>query len=341
MMKAIVLECQANARFHFGEALGAFTESKNNTQKSTSDHPFSDMMWSAIVNVWALKYPESVNDFVDACREGLLRISSAFFCCQSDISSDQMVYFLPKPASLNLAKVSEPKKLKKVKYISKGVFEQGLLPEQWFNTDVCTLLQHNTIVALKSEIDSPRQLFYIETMAKNRARDVSDRKDAFYFQTDVFITPNTHWYMVVDNRLEGEMAQQFEAVLSLLTMFGIGGERTTGCGGLEGFQINDFGIEISENQISSQFEMGLSLIAPQSDENYSDCFYQIIKRGGRYLTSGKSLQMIQMLEEGAVLSSNHSHVGGIVSLNDTPSILRYGLNISIPMPKAYLIDFAE
>jgi CRISPR-associated protein Csm4 len=334
-MNAIILKSNPGVRFRFGEAFGAFTEESHNQQKTTSGYLHSDTLWSALVNAWALACPETVESFILACRKGNFKLSSAFYCfCSRRRGLDpqssgetEPVFFLPKPASLNLFQFAEPKKLKKIKFISKGIWESGLLPGEWFNAEKCTLLQGESIVALKSEIGDSLKLFSTETNPKVRARDLTGREDSFYYQTELFLAENVNWYFLLENNLPETLQADFQTSMQTLVNFGIGGERTTGCGSLTGFQETE-SMDIKPAEISS-YCASVSLVAPGENELTGKSLYQIIKRGGRFLEKGKSLPMVQMLLEGAVFDAEIK--GRIVELNKEPVILRYGLNLAIPL----------
>ena len=186
-----------------------------------------------------------------------------------------------------------------------------------------------TIIALKSEIEKPVDLSEIETSPKVRARDISDREDGFYHQTDLFLSGsneyNVNWYFLAENRLPESLQSDFETVMQTLVRLGIGGERSSGCGNLKEHVVADFkpGIE------NTKYRASLSLIAPNENELTENALYQVVKRGGRFLEKGKSLPMIQMLSEGAVFDTDIK--GRIVELNAEPPVLRYGLNLDIPL----------
>lgn len=333
-MQAYILQSNTGTRFRFGEALGAYSEESHNAQKTTSDYLHSDTLWSALVSAWALSCPNSLVDFLSACENGKFKLSSAFYAVNfqksPEVPNGNIIYFLPKPTILNLRATDKPKELKRIKFISKGIWEQGVSPENWFDKSKCTLLQNDSIVALKSEISKSINLFSITTNHKNRARDVTNREDAFYYETDLFLLGNeeykTDWYFLVENNLSNSLQSDFDKSLQTMIHFGIGGERTAGCGSLTNFKLKDFDLKIEKlgNCLSS-----LSLVAPQENELSENSLYQVIKRGGRFLEQGKSLPMIQMLLEGAVFDKEIE--GRIVRLNANPPILRYGLNFSIPL----------
>ncbi|MDR1975200.1 MAG: type III-A CRISPR-associated RAMP protein Csm4 [Bacteroidales bacterium] len=330
-MQAYILRSNSGTRFRFGEALGAYTEEQSNSQKTTSEFLHSDTLWSALVNAWAFCHPDTVEEFISECKNGKFTLSSAFYCVDYKGKS---VFFLPKPASLNLFKFEEPKKLKKIKFISKGIWENGLLPDKWFNADECTFLQNDSIVALKSEIDTSIKIFTTETNPKVRARDINDREDRFFYQTDLFLLNgdnfNVSWYFLIENNLSDNLQNDFKNAVQTLVNFGIGGERTSGCGSLTECVLTDFAIRTK----TSNFYSNLSLIAPDEKELTGNSFYQIIKRGGRFLEKGKCLPMIQMLLEGAVFDTKIK--GRIVTLNENPPILRFGLNLSIPLHENFI-----
>jgi len=330
-MKAVLLNFNEGTRFHLGKAMGAFTEETNNSQKTTSDYIHSDTLWSALVNAWALSNPDTVDVFISECKAEKFLISSAFYhYVNSDNGGkNSNIFFLPKPTSLNLYKFSDPKKLKKVRFISKGVWEKGILPDDWFNSKICTLIQNDSAIALRSETDRSFELFHIETAAKTSARDVSDREDAFYFQTDLFLAKNVKWYFLLNNQLPEYLQADLEKAMQTLMRLGIGGERTTGCGALTEFKIVDFNFDMDESVKDKHSQVSLSLSIPKDDNLSKNDLYQIIKRGGRFLTKRKSLPMIQMLQEGAIL--NNDFAGRIVELNNEPIVLRYGLNFPIPL----------
>lgn len=331
-MQAIILKSNFGTRFRFGEALGAFPEEMHNAQKSTSRHPHSDTLWSALVNAWALCCPETTEDFIFECKDGKFNLSSAFYCVEFERNN---VYFLPKPVSLNLFQFDEPKKLKKVRFISKGVWESGIMPDDWFNPAKCTLLQNESIVALKSEIEMPIKLFSIETSPKTHARDITDRDDSFYYETDLFLSYGDNyrvdWYFFIENNLSENLQKDFEKAMQTMVNLGIGGERSSGCGSLTEFV--EKSLDILPVDISN-YKCSVSLIAPNENELTENSLYQTIKRGGRFIEKGNCLPMIQMLLEGAVFDNEIT--GKIVELNKEPSILRYGLNLSIPVHNNFI-----
>ena len=140
-MQAYILKSRKGARFHFGKSLGNYSTEESNALQDTSEYLHSDTLWSALVSVWAMCKPETVANFIDECKAGNFKISSAFYHVEYKDKKDKPVFFLPKPVSLNLYSFDKPKELKRIKMISLGVWQNGLSPEDWFNEEKCTLLQ--------------------------------------------------------------------------------------------------------------------------------------------------------------------------------------------------------
>jgi len=109
-MQACLLKTNKGARFHFGEASGV--------ARATSHFLHSDTLFSAIINAWAVKNRETVDEFIAICKRGEFKISSGFYCVETD---GKTVFFLPKPVSLNLLPFDNPSKLERITMISAGI----------------------------------------------------------------------------------------------------------------------------------------------------------------------------------------------------------------------------
>jgi CRISPR-associated protein Csm4 len=325
-MQAIILKSKPGTRFHFGEALGSGEGRNANAQQSVSSILHSDTLFSAIVNAWALRNPETVDDFIAACKRNEFKISSGFHCLKI---GGRTVFFLPKPVTLNLYPTKDPKALKRVKMISAGVWEKGLLPDDWSDKTKCTLLQNDTFVALKEEVGERIKLYESQTSPKVKAR-TENREDSFFWQTNLHLLSDenyeVNWYFVVDNRLNGALNNHLTDALQTMMQLGVGGERSSGCGSLVGCEKVDFSLDLPGAQ---PYRASISLVIPKVDELSDVCFYFTIKRGGRYLDNGEHLKMIQALVEGAVFDKDIQ--GQIVPLKEPPLVLRYGLGLTLPL----------
>ncbi|MDR0753769.1 MAG: type III-A CRISPR-associated RAMP protein Csm4 [Prevotellaceae bacterium] len=325
-MQAIILKSGAGTRFHFGEVLGSAEGKNANAQQAISSILHSDTLFSAIVNAWALRNPETVDSFIAACRSNEFKISSGFYCLKT---GERTVFFLPKPVSLNLCTANDPKALKRVKMISVGVWEKGLLPDDWLDKNKCTLLQNNTIVALKEEVNENMKLYELQTSPKIKAR-TENREDSFFWQTNLHLLSDenhtVNWYFIVENKLNDALNNHLTDALQTLMHLGIGGERSSGCGSLTDFEKLNFSLNLPDTQ---PYHASISLVIPKKDELSDNCFYLTVKRGGRYFDNNEHLKMVQALIEGAVFEKNIQ--GQIVALKEQPLVLRYGLSLTLPL----------
>lgn len=331
-MKAIILDTKSTTQFHFGTTS---LETDTNLDDS-SEICHSDTLWSAIVDNCAKIDNSHTRRFIDWSEQGRIRLSSTFFCVEFNNS---IVYFLPKPAALNLFDIDSDlrKKAKKIKYISKGAMELGLRPKDWFYGD-CIIIQ-DKFVALKNEIpnDAATTKFYqLNTIPKTK---VSYRKKEgnFYHQTNVQLCSGdgfqTKYYFLIEHSLDSSEWEQFLNYLKFTLSYGLGGELSTGCGKIDCYKEKDFNLNISNHE---QF-FSCSLSLPESENEKSRFnYYQLLTRGGKRIENGKSAKIIEMLQEGAVFSDRIN--GGIADLtpeNAAAPIKRCGMPLLLPLHENY------
>lgn len=320
-MQACLLIPNKGARFHFGEASDDYV----NMPQATSHFIHADTLFSAIVNAWVVKNPETVDEFIEICKRGGFKISSGFYCVET---GGKIVFFLPKPVSLNLDP-SKLERIERIQMVSAGIWETGLHPREWFDAKKCTLLQNETMVALKNEIDRSITLYEVVTTSKANIRTV-DKEKALYFQTDLYLLGNenhtVNWYFLMDNSLVGNLGNQLFEALQTMTVMGIGGKRSSGCGSLKGIDFEEFSLKMSD----AQYQVGISTVIPKVNELSDNCLYFTMKRGGRREGANeKPLPMVQVLQEGAVFDKDIK--GQMVSLSENPPVFRYGINFSLPL----------
>lgn len=358
-MEAILLRVAPGGRFHFGEV----TQYDTTALEDTATVPHADVLFSALVNGLAQTSPATIEPFLNHVRAGRLRLSSGCYALEHP-PSGRIIWFLPKPVSLNLVPADEPKKMRAVQFLSRGVWERGLLPDEWFlEKGECVVLQ-DTFVALKTELpdvapssradglraadklktDVPdvaplRTLFSKQTTPKVKARNAHpNREDGFYHQTDLHLIGSQDyrvgWYFLLDHRLPDVERESLDRLLTHVCLTGIGGERSTGCGALSGHQTYAWpDLTLPDTTAYAT----LSLTIPSSEADLSACrYYQVKTRGGRRVGSNQRLPMVQALTEGAVL--DHPDLGHLADLTipDGPPVLRYGYALTIPIHPHYL-----
>ncbi len=336
-MQAIILKCKPQSRFHLGET----TEVRSNTLTDTSTYIHSDVLFSAFVAQMSLLYPEKTETFIAYFQDGKIQISSAFYCLEHT-ATKQKIFFLPKPASLNLYHNEniDHKKLKKIQFLSWKVWQEQLLPDQWLDEKFCYLIDDRFVVHL-SEIGSANEIRNLSLYKKDDALKVrkhtTEEDGNLYSQTDLFLLGNeyytVHWYFLYHTDLSQDDQKLFDEVWNSLTHTGIGGERSTGAGQMESLEkIQNLPDFFSQK---SQQEMALGLLFPQENELPQLLLYQSKLRGGMFLADNYRLKVIQAVLEGAV----HIGVNGKIEalhLHENNGIrLRYGKALSVALPEKY------
>lgn len=341
-MEAVILKCRPGSRFHLG--LSAMRQ--NETLTDTSEIIHSDVLFGAFISAVAQRFPEDIETWKSHFENGNIRFSSAFYCVEY---SGKIIYLLPKPVNLNGYNLSEHKEiknahkqLKKVRFLSKGVWEKLLLPGDWFAERSPCFLSENRAVFLREEFGGVAPKFKLSEKAdtlKVKVRKQS-KEGNLYTQTDLVIMGNedviVHWYFLWENvGLSEEEKNNAQALIIQMAETGIGGERSTGCGYIEDVSFVP-GFSIKQN-ISGDLFASLSLIIPQETEKEHLLAYQVLQRGGMYYgaeSSGKRIKVVNALTEGAVLSKRIS--GQIADLS-TPEKKhwRCGVSFAIPLPDAY------
>lgn len=338
-MEAVILKCRPGSRFHLG--LSAMRQ--NETLTDTAEIIHSDVLFGAFINAVVQRFPDDIQKWKVHFENGNIRFSSAFYCVEHKGS---FIYLLPKPVSLNSYKVSEHKEmeiahkqLKKVRFLSKGVWERQLLPGEWFTANSQCILPENRAVFLREEFGDVEPKFKLSEKAdipKVKVRKDSE-KDNLYTQTDLVIMGNeemmVHWYFLWENDGLNEIEKSNAIrLIEQMAETGVGGERSTGCGHIEKV-VFDPAFAIKQDVTGDLFA-SMSLIIPRETEKEHLLAYQVLQRGGMYYGADKRIKMVNALAEGTVL--NKKNLGQIVDLSTSEKKhWRCGISFSIPLPNVY------
>lgn len=300
---------------------------------SVSRSLHSDTLFSALADLAARTDPGLLPLIKQWSDQGALSLSSAFALLQFPDVQERL-YFLPKPATLY---VQADKRRRNIAFISTGVWEQGIRPEQW--DQECVVFQQK-YVALKSEVPAALHerapdlsVLDMATYPKVAVHKIS-KEDSIYFQTNI-LTPHhgyfqTHFYFLLRHNpdvIDSADYRRLTQLIGLLAHEGLGGERSTGCGAFRQVRTAPFPI-----RASGPDEALLSLYYPFDRAELAQClYYRTVIRGGRRITGG-SLDRVKMIEEGAILSQPVR--GKIVELQpagaDHPH-WRSGIAFSLPI----------
>lgn len=341
-MEAVILKSSPGSRFHFGEAGMRQTETLDNTAEIIH----SDVLYGAFINIIAQRFPEELTWWKERFGNGDIRFSSAFNCVEY---KNKFIYLLPKPNSLNnhelienQGKESFHKKLKKIQFISKGVWEKQILPVDWFIKNGVCHLPESRAVFLKEEFNGDCPIFKLSEKVDSQKINVetSEGEGNLYNQTDLVMLGSkearVHWYFLLDIKaLSNDKKQKAKDLIEIMVDEGLGGERSTGCGRFEAviFEV-DFNWKSYPND---GLLTSLSLIIPQKEEEKALIAYRVIERGGMYYGPedlNKRLKMVSTLAEGAIFAQPVQ--GGIADLSTSERAhWRCGLSLNVPLPKAY------
>jgi CRISPR-associated protein Csm4 len=331
----IKLKCRAGTQFHLGES----TPFEDSVLHKSSEIIHSDTLFSALVCIAAkigVTNPENI------LGEG--RISSCFYMLEKEKNS---IFFLPRPAT-PLFGTMPFKSIKKIKYVSLGVFNSAIPVSSWFNierhdTPHEDLIVGNNWIATKNEFETLNiepsdatklRLYQLQTIPQVRVH-TDENKNNLYQVERLQIYDNS----MIDEKLsigfyflfDGEMSKELNNVIHLLRDEGLGGQRSIGFGLFTG-------IETVTNtkmfDLSGDKYMNISLFSPNGDDfnKLGNCFYQTILRGGRNLATEYYLKQLLMIKEGAVIDGEMTgHIADISVNSDNPN-LRYGKSFPLSIP---------
>ncbi|GHT12918.1 CRISPR-associated protein Csm4 [Bacteroidia bacterium] len=333
----IKLKCQSGTQFHLGES----TPFEDSVLHKSSEIIHSDTLFSALVCIAAkigITNPEKILG-----EDG--RISSCFYVMEKENNS---IFFLPRPTAPLFRKMPF-KAIKKIKYVSLGVFNSNIPVHSWFDISRNEKPHNNLIIgnnwiATKEEFDKMNieysqakklQLYQLQTLPQVRVH-TNERENNLYQVERLQIYDNRlideklkiHFYFLLDAELSGNL----QTVIHLLQDEGLGGQRSIGFGLFSKIEI------ISNTKIfdlKGDTYINLSLLSPQKDDfdELTNCFYQTILRGGRNLATERYLKQILMLKEGAIISHNMQGQIADISIYKDKSNLRYGKSFPLLIPK--------
>jgi CRISPR type III-A-associated RAMP protein Csm4 len=358
---ALLLKCRPGSQFHFGTP----PLDEQSVVDKTALVLHSDTLYSALIDICSRIFPEFTENLIERFRSGDLIFSSAsYFIDWKSGAQTERLFFFPKPVTLNLG---EEKTSRKVAFISKGIWEQGILPtsKSW---EI-----FGKFAMLKSEIpdhwpDQSNDFEFIEllTIPKVAIHKIS-KENSIYFQNNL-VTPRyqaleksaaqnfsddaemeenllfkTHFFVLLKCSTVFEESLDFLKIKLLLEWLkdsGVGGERSVGCGRLENIEWANFEVNVSSQGHAASL---LSLCQPADATELSlFSFFKTLTRGGR--TTGFSRDLIlgrvKMIAEGAILTDGGEPMGRLIELEKSPnhSIFRVGKAFIVPLHENFATD---
>lgn len=342
---ALLLKCRPGSQFHFGKP----PLDEQTAVDETASILHSDTLCSALIDVCSRLFPDFTDNLIEKFKLGDITISSAsYFLDWKNGATTERLFFLPKPATMNFDK---EKKTRKVAFISKGIWEQGVLPnsKQWV-----VFGKNPRFAMLKSEIpdhwpNEPTEFEFVETLTipKVAVHKIS-KENSIYFQNNLVMPRqapffNTHFFVLLRYSKTFEQSADFSKIKMLFEWLkgsGIGGERSTGCGRLEAIEWTDFQLTVTRESAAKSL---LSLCSPSDATDLSHfTFFKTLNRGGRTTGFSKDLILgrVKMIAEGAVLTQGGEPTGRLIELEKTPihAIYRIGRPFLAPLHENFASD---
>ena len=135
------------------------------------------------------------------------------------------------------------------------------------------------------------------------------------------------YFLMQEENLPKEDSDLVKNIWKQVTLNGIGGERSTGCGAVEGIEYKDFSINVQEK---SDKNVLLGLAFPESLDGY--LYYQTKVRGGMNYGEKKKIKLLMSIQEGAVISKQEK--AQIVDLSQgNKKYWKYSSNLVLPFHK--------
>ncbi len=338
-MKAVILRCSEGAKFHLGE----YTEDQRTTLFNTSNIIHSDVLFGAFISALAQIDETQIEEYKGYFKKGKLAISSAFYLVEHK-QTNKKIYFLPKPAIFNLFQAKDLdkfdiKKFKKVEFISKGVWESGISPDDWFSDNSECVMPNKYAVRLREEeeLDNVAFNFFTHTDEDKVKINPDDDNEPYTISSIELLGDkelSVHFYFLLHCDLDKDKEAFVMKVWDLVASNGLGGERSTGYGEIASVEVEPFNI-----QVDSKRKVLLGLGFPEDLKHYE--YYQTKTRGGMRFGEDESkarLDIITAVTEGAVLKSESVEPRVIDLSKNGKKYWKYSSSVVLPLHRNFNFD---
>uniref|UniRef100_B3EIY7 CRISPR system Cms protein Csm4 n=1 Tax=Chlorobium phaeobacteroides (strain BS1) TaxID=331678 RepID=B3EIY7_CHLPB len=338
-MQALLLIPVGGGQFHFGE----------NGLEDSSDLLHSDTLFSALANIYEYAL-SGAEIFIDLVESGRLSFSSGMYALLKQ--GEMSLLFVPKPV-VTYRKSDDRKLHKSLKYFSLGVLEEfrksfeSQKHESELDLSVYSSIG-NEFLCLADELGGMpdefknRSFRRFTTSPKVKVHTTFEDNDRLYHETTVqfhtFSAAGVEYggaYCVLFNAdaLTYEERQEFLAALRIMADEGVGGQRSSGKGQFR--EVREVTIDIPDEESASAY-LGLSIVSPADDSEFNALErYELFVRGGGSLgwrgDSERHRKQARFVKEGALFTKNIAGALVDVSPEGDKTILRNGMNFSIPI----------
>ena len=329
-MEIVSYKIEPKTGFHLG--------TKEGWMESTSNYIHSDTLFSAICNAYSNLYG---NDELESFLEKFVQ-SPQFLISSAFPYVDETLLF-PIPFSVKPPQKADIKKFKKIKFVSRPIFEsvckgEGIPPE--FQK---MIVQEGHVL-----IGETKELGIKKIWAEdNRPRIVLDRTSSsanIYHVSEIQFNQGCGMHFLI-KYLEKDCTIKVEACLRLLQDDGIGGDRSSGKGSFSLSPPTEFNF----TTMTADHFVTLSLYHPKKEEISSQILreskYDLITRGGWiYSLKIKNLRRkrIRMFVEGSVFPLKKDLYGQLknvtpeehnipLEIGKIHKVYRYGYAFPVPI----------
>lgn len=263
-MKFNVLKIDFTSPFHF-------SNNKPDDYSKSEEVLHSDTLWAAIFKSWSiLGKSEWIEEFV----KNEVTISSLMPYIIGE--GEEISYFFPKPLKISHHKDTESKvdrkKLKKIKYWDKAIFEK------WLNNKEPTPEPDEVkgIFWTPNKIDAT---FLIASVVPRIRKGTTEADPEIFYTERLYLKEKAGYYALIT--ADEEQCSKITFALEYLKDAGLGSDRNIGNGQFE-FLWDTLDINCPD---AYNFVYNLGVLAPQNQEVFLEMLgeasrYDLIKRGG-------------------------------------------------------------
>ena len=337
-------------------------------REETLSYVPSDTLFSALVSAWAAREPgeaqrelgEWLSDFLTDPPNPPFRLTSAFPWAGG-------VRFYPRP--LGLQGWSEPKKTKRIRWVSEGIFQSLVTGQQLTAEQKQTNLLHDGTVwvlgeerdaiarALKLSANQEVHLWWEDVAPRVTVDRLANRSNLFHTGRAGYASGGGLWFAVRfrDDAARALWRPRIQEALATLADMGLGGLRSQGHGGFH-FKWEEEA-EVPAGDLRSGYMVTLARYVPRDAAEIertlrpSGTSYSLVRVGGWCMDDAYHAwrrKPLRLVAEGSLLGHDGGAPGRLVDVTPEPEaeprpifhngrrVYRYGLAFPVAVDKRAL-----
>jgi len=321
-MKIVKLSPRENCKFHFGYL-----------SLEINDGIFhSDSLFSTICTNYIREYGE---ERLDEFIRNFPKITSLFYGIEKN---NKTIFFIPKSSIfIKSEKNEEKKKIKKIKFISLGVYKKFISDD--LNSDEYSFNEKGNLMYLKTEYDKEDLVLFEGVEDQKVAIDrlkLTSSEGNLYTISSILLHPNTFFYFLIGS---DKINEKLEESIKLIERFGIGGEICVGYGQIGKVKLKDLEKykEFDFLTKESTYWTNLSIVFPSKKELNEVVAYYLLERKGWIYSSSTRRKPLIGLKEGSIFKNKIE--GTMVDVSPPERLSDFEEKKSFKFGKAFLIPF--